>query len=317
VAVARLGRTDIEISPIGLGCWQFSSGVGIGSYWSEPVAQDVQAIVQASLDGGIDWFDTAEAYGSGRSERALAAALQACGKAPGDVVIATKWRPFLRIPSSIERTIDTRIACLAPFPIDLHQVHAPVGTFGTERQKAEYLARIVKAGKVRAVGVSNYPGKTMAEAHALLAEHGVPLTSNQVHYNLLHRRAERSVIPKAKALGITVIAYSPLGQGRLTGKFHDDPSLVTGPRRWRPEFSRRGLEKSRPVIDEVRRIADARGVTPSQVALRWTIQFHGDTVVAIPGASKVSHAQQNVGALTFELTADELRRLDEVSQPFC
>jgi aryl-alcohol dehydrogenase-like predicted oxidoreductase len=139
-------------------------------------------------------------------------------------------------------------------------------------------------------------------------------------YSLLDRRIESNgVLAAAKELGITIIAYSPLAQGLLSGKFHEDPSLIqgrTGPRRFQSAFRARGLERSRPLIEELRKIATAHGVTPSQVALRWLTQFHGDTVVVIPGATKRRHAEENVGAMELTLSQDELRRIDELSRQY-
>lgn len=316
----RLGRSEIEISAVGLGCWQFSEGVGlVGGFWETLPAQMVDEIVDASLRGGINWFDTAEAYGKGRSERALAASLTRLGKKPGDVVVATKWLPVLRRASSIGKTIDERLACLSPFGIDLHQIHQPYALSSVAAQ-ANAMADLVQAGKIRTVGVSNYSAKRMRTAHATLASRGIPLVSNQMPYSLLDRRIESSgVMAAAKELGITIIAYSPLAQGLLSGKFHDDPSLIrgrTGPRKFLPAFRAKGLERSRPLVDELRKIATAHGVTASQVALNWLAHFHGDTVVVIPGATKRRHAEENVGSMGFTLSQAELGRIDELSRQF-
>jgi aryl-alcohol dehydrogenase-like predicted oxidoreductase len=321
VKLRRLGRSDIELSPVGLGCWQFSEGFGLaGGFWEALPADTVQEIVDASLGGGINWFDTAEAYGNGRSEKALSAALMRLGRKPGDVVVATKWFPYpFRPASSIVKTIDERLSCLSPFPIELHQIHQPFA-FATVKAQAEAMADLVQAGKIKTVGVSNYSEKRMRAAHAALASRGVPLVSNQMQYSLLDRRIESNgVMAAAKELGITIIAYSPLAQGLLSGKFHEDPSLIksrVGPRKFLPAFRAKGMERSRPLIEELRKIAAAHGATPSQVALSWLIQFHGDTVVVIPGATKRRHAEENVSTMQLTLSPDELRRIDELSQPF-
>lgn len=316
-----LGASDIEVTPIGLGCWQFSQGTGLaGKFWPTLPGADMTSIVKAALDGGISWFDTAEVYGWGKSERALADALKANGKAPGDVVVATKWYPLLRPPRSIEATIDDRLACLGGFPIDLHQIHFPHASLGSDRQKMDALANLVDAGKVRSVGVSNYGARGMVTCHEALKARGLPLVSNQVEYSLLKRGIETNgTLATAKDLGVTIIAYSPLAQGILSGKFHDKPELLSNlsvMRRLKPEFWSSRLRKSEPVVRALQEIAEARQATPSQVALRWLTQFHGETVVAIPGATKVHHAEDNAGALTFSLNSDELDRLDRVSQPF-
>jgi aryl-alcohol dehydrogenase-like predicted oxidoreductase len=316
----RLGKTDIEVTPIGLGTWQFSGGHGlIAGYWGEVPQETVNAIVKASLDGGINWFDTAEAYGWGKSEQALARALRAAGKEPGGVRVATKWWPAFRRASHLRRTIDRRLGALDGFPIDLYQVHQPLSWSSVERQM-DAMADLVLRHKVRAVGVSNFKADAMRRAHAALAARGIPLAANQVQYNLLDRRIEKDgVLAAAKELGITIIAYSPLAQGVLTGRFHEDPARVKtlrAPRRWRAVFRKKGLEASRPLVDELRRLGEAHGASPAQVALSWLITFSGDTVVAIPGATKQIHVADIVGAMRLELTATERARLDELSRAY-
>ena len=316
----RLGRTSVEITPIGLGCWQFSSGFGlVGGFWEALPQETVNEIVGTGLAGGIGWFDTAEAYGKGRSEQALARALAANGRKDGDVVVATKWWPILRTAASIGATIDDRLRCLGGFSIDLHQVHQPF-SFSTVESEMEAMAALVAAKRIRAVGVSNFSASQMRRAHAALARHGIPLASNQVRYSLVARGIETNgTLAAAKELGVTIIAYSPLGQGILSGRFHDDPTLIrkrVGPRRYMSLFRASGLARTRPLVDELRRVAAARGLTPSQVALNWLLFFHGDSVVAIPGASQPRHAEEAAGAMGFRLSDAEMGRLDELSRSF-
>ncbi|HVP69421.1 MAG TPA: aldo/keto reductase [Anaeromyxobacteraceae bacterium] len=313
-----MGRTGIEISTIGLGCWQFSQGGGLaGRYWPPIPQETVDVIVAASLRAGVNWFDTAEAYGRGRSERALARALATAGRQPGDVVVATKWFPILRRASSLVETVGDRIAALAPYPIDLHQVHhwASLSSVGAVMHA---MAGLVRSGKIRTVGVSNFSAGRMRRAHAALAREGIPLAANQVRMSLLDRSAERNgVVAAAKDLGVTLIAYSPLAQGALSGRFHDDPSLAAHlgwPRRLQSAFRGRALAASRPLIEELKRIAAAHGATPSQVALAWLVQFYGDPVVAIPGATRVAQAEENARAMALNLSEREMRTLDEISR---
>ncbi len=317
----RLGHSDLKISPIGLGCWQFSEGNSItGKYWTVLDEPTTNAIVQTSLDGNISWFDTAEAYGWGKSEAGLARALKAAKQKDGDVLIATKWFPILRRAKSITKTIDKRIKHLDGFSIDLHQIHSPIGSFSSHVRQLEAMVELVKAKKIKTIGVSNFSAQQMEKAFRFLEKKGLPLVSNQIKYSLLERKVEaQGIIQMAKDLGVTIIAYSPLAQGLLTGKFHENPNLIkerSGPRKRMKAFSKKGLEKSLPVINALREIAKRYDATPAQVALRWLLQYHNDTVVVIPGATKVSHAAQNVGAMQFELTTEELKTLDDISKAY-
>lgn len=315
-----LGKSPVRVTPLGLGAWQFSNGLGLaGKCWPTLEQIPFGQIIEATLDGGANWFDTAELYGWGASEQALAKGLRAIGKRPGDVVIATKWYPVLRNADHLLRSVSERQAKLDGFPIDLHQIHMPLSR-STIKAEMRAMARLLTEGHIRAAGVSNYTAGMMRRAHAALADLGHPLASNQMEYSILNRRIERNgVLDTAKALGMTIIAYTPLAQGLVSGRYHDDPGLLkkrTGLRRFAPPWGAAGLRKSRPVVDALREIGQRYEATPSQVALNWLVNFHGDTVVAIPGATKLSQAQQNVGALGFTLTRDELDHLDAVSRPF-
>jgi aryl-alcohol dehydrogenase-like predicted oxidoreductase len=320
VSLRKLGSSDLLVSPLGLGCWQFSQGSGmIGKYWSVLPDEDIESIVRVSLEGGINWFDTAEAYGGGASERALAAALKKLGKTSADVVVATKWTPVLRKAKSIPGTIGNRLKNLGGFRIDLYQIHNPLSVSGVKAQMAA-MARLVDEGKIRYVGVSNFGAKRMVQAHKLMTGIGRGVVSNQVHYSLIHRKIESSgVLDAAREHGISIIAYSPLEQGILTGRFHDDPRHIrklSWVRRHRGPFRPKGLARSRPVIDALREIGARHAATAAQVALAWIVQFSGETVVAISGATKAAQAKDNAGALNIRLTKDELDHLDRVSAGF-
>ncbi len=311
----KLGTSDLYVSPIGLGCWQFSNAK-FADFWGSIEFETEKEIVAKSLEQGITWFDTAEFYGRGNSERALAGALQAAGKKPGEVIIATKWLPLGRFAGSITATIDDRLSCLDPYPIDLYQIHFPA-SFSSIPAQMKKMAELVKRNKIKHVGVSNFSASQMRKAHRVLADEGVTLVSNQVRYSLLDRKIERSgVLDAAKELGISIIAYSPLAQGILTGRFHNDPSQIakmTTMRRRQLKRHLDSLEASRPLIEELGRLAEAHGATPAEVALNWLVSFHGDTVVAIPGASRPSQAEHNAHAMSFDLTDEERKRIDELS----
>lgn len=319
IILRSLGKSEIKITPIGLGCWQFSKkGNLAGKFWPSLEDDLIRDIIRISLEGGINWFDTAELYGQGASEKILAKSLVALGKKPGDVLIATKWWPIFRRAMNLIKTIDERLACLSPFPIDLYQVHQPYG-FSSEVKEMEAMAKLVQSKKIKYVGVSNFSASKMRSAWETLQKSGINLLSNQVQYSLLKRKIETNgVLETAKELGITIIAYSPLAQGLVTGKFHDNPELLKniGFRKYSSMFKPKRLEKSRPVTELVKKLAMKYEATPSQVALNWLIHFHGDTVVAIPGATKARHAEENTGAMKFRLSSDDMRLLDEVSAGF-
>jgi aryl-alcohol dehydrogenase-like predicted oxidoreductase len=319
IELRRLGKSDLMVSPVGLGCWQFSQqGNFAGKFWPFLDNSQIDEIVKVGLEGGINWFDTAELYGNGASEKNLARALEANKANPGDVIIATKWWPMFRTAANIPRTIDQRISALFPFPIDLYQVHQPY-SFSSEVKEMEAMTGLVRSRKIKYVGVSNFSASKMRNAWSSLEKSGIPLLTNQVRYNLLDRRIESNgILDAAKELGITIIAYSPLAQGVLTGKFHGNPQLLKniGFRKSMSAFNRKNLEKSRPIVDLLKKLAEKYDATPSQIALNWLIHFNGDVVVVIPGATKTKYAVENAGAMKFRLSEEDLIALDKISRDF-
>jgi aryl-alcohol dehydrogenase-like predicted oxidoreductase len=316
----RLGKSEFEITPIGLGCWQFSnSGMGISSFWDELPQEAIDRIVAAAVAGGINWFDTAEAYGRGNSENSLSIALQTLGIKAGEVLIATKWQAALRTAASILKTIDERLEALNGFPIDLYQIHNAYSLSSIEKQMLN-MAKLAREGKISSIGVSNFNANQMRKAHAVLQREGLPLVSNQVMYNLLHRQIEHNgLLETARELGITIIAYSPLAQGVLTGKYHQNPDEIKnhpGPRKYLSAFQPKFLQETASLLQEMQLMADAYGVAPAQIALNWLIHAHGGLVAAIPGASQVQQAENNAKAGDFRLTRAEIDRLSELSAPF-
>jgi aryl-alcohol dehydrogenase-like predicted oxidoreductase len=313
VSKRSLGKTNIEVTPIGLGMMEFSGGGGmLGSAFPVIEQENKNATVKAGLDGGINWFDTAELYGSGVSETSLATALKAAGRKDADVVVATKWWPLFRTARNIPKTIDERLRFLDGFSISNYMVHQPF-SFSSPEAEMEEMAKLVEAGKIRSVGVSNFNPEQMRRAHRQLQKHGLPLAVNQVRYSLLDRRIEKNgILETAKELGITIIAYTPLGSGMLTGKYHKNPELLKS----RSSFYRirlqRSLEKSRGLVAVLEEIAGKNNATAAQVALNWVINSQGDTVVTIPGVTKVSQAVESAGAMKFKLSGDEIARLSSL-----
>jgi aryl-alcohol dehydrogenase-like predicted oxidoreductase len=314
----QLGRTNIYVSPIGLGTAQFAGKGWISALVPTIPQEYVDTIVKTALDGGITWFDSSEMYGGGTAERGLASGLTHAGIKPGEVTVATKWLPLGRTARNIERTIANRTAALAPFPIDLHQIHLNRGSFSSVRAQMRAMARLVETGKIRAVGVSNFTTRQMEIAHDELAKFGIPLASNEVQINLLHRRIETDgMLDAARRLGVTLLAYSAQRQGILTGKYHADRSLIQAVHPLRRKvmgLTPQALDGQAPLIDAMRDIAAAHQATVGQVALAWLIGYYGDTVIPIAGASKPHHAEEAAGALKVHLSADELERLSDLSK---
>ena len=311
----NLGKTDLQVTPIGLGMMEFSGGGGLLGMAFPAISQaEKNATVQAAIEGGINWFDTAELYGQGVSEASLAAALKAAGKADPDVLVATKWWPLFRTARNIPRTIQDRLRYLDGYPISLYMVHQPMG-FSSPEAEMNAMADLVEAGKIRSVGVSNFNPARLRRAHAALQKRGLSLAVNQVQYSLLHRTIETDgALETAKELGVTIIAYTPLASGLLTGKYHKNPELLQQKSFiWRARLQQ-GVEKSRRLVQALEEIGAVYNATAAQVALNWVINSQGETVVTIPGATKVRQAQESAGAMKFRLSSDELSRLDQLSK---
>ncbi|MCD7034775.1 aldo/keto reductase [Metabacillus sp. GX 13764] len=312
----KLGNSDVSISALGLGCWQFSKGNGmVGKFWPSMKQEDINEIIKICYEGGINWFDTAEAYGKGQSEEALGDALNELGAE--DALVATKWWPLLRTAKNIPRTIDQRLQALKGRKIDLYQVHQPY-SFSSAEKEMNAMADLLEEGKIGHAGVSNFNAASMRKAHEALQKRGFQLSSNQVKYSLLDRRIEENgILEAAREIGATIIAYSPLEQGILSGKFHRQPELLknlSGPRKHFSQFKGKALAKSLPLIDLLEKLGEEYGVKPGQVALNWLIRYHGDTVVAIPGASKLRHAKENIGTLRFSLSDAHMEEIDAMSK---
>ena len=309
----RLGRSGLEVPRLGVGAMTWGSPSG-RSRWgpaklayggpSGPEAE--QRAFEASLSAGVDLFDTAAMYSGGAAERRLGEL--ADGK---QVLIATKFPPgWLSRADAFPGALDQSLARLRRSTIDLYQHHFPSRRISIP-SLMRLMADAVDAGKVRAVGVSNYSAEQLRGAHAALAERGVPLASNQVEYSLLHRAPETNgVLDACRELGVTLIAYQPLAQGVLTGKYRpgDRPR---GIRRFGRYYRRDGLQKAEPVVALLREIGERHSRTPAQVALRWLIQQ--ESVLPIPGAKDGRQAASNAEALSFTLVAAEMEALDQAT----
>jgi len=305
-----LGKTNIQISSMGLGTWQWGDRI-MWAYGDTHTESDVSEAFKISMERGVTWFDTAEVYGLGRSERLLGQQIKAISGRPKPIV-ATKFFPFpWRITKGqLKRALRGSLNRLGLEYVDLYQIHLPYRPVSVETW-ANALASAVQAGLTKAVGVSNYNPDQMLRADITLGKHGIPLASNQVQYSLLDRRVERNGLLKlCKEHGITLIAYSPLAQGVLTGKYSPDniPAGVRG-----RVYNREYLTKAQPVIRLAQQIAQENGKTVPQVVLNWVIC---KGAVPIPGAKNAKQAESNAGAMGWRLLEDDIAALDDVSDRF-
>ncbi|MBC8122243.1 MAG: aldo/keto reductase [Gemmatimonadaceae bacterium] len=312
-ATISLGPGGAEVAPLGIGTWAWGDRIFWG-YGGDYGVNQVEQAFRASLAAGVTFFDTAEVYGLGESERLLRQFIQQ-NQTP--VQIATKYFPLpWRFGSqAVEEALSASLDRLGVKRVDLYQVHQPFNFFMSTETLFEALAREVKRGRIGAVGVSNYSAEQMTEAHRLLAGYGIPLAVNQMRYSLITREIERNgVFAAARKLGVVILAYSPLAQGLLTGKYTPEKaSQLSGARQLDPRFSREGLQKLAPVLETLTRIARTHDRTPAQVALNWLIAQGG--VIPIPGAKNADQARQNAGALGWQLSAEEVAELSEISLP--
>lgn len=317
IKLRNLGKTKIKITPIGQGVMQFAGGTTFMKFMYPALTdQESNAIVKTALDGGINWFDTAEAYGFGLSEEKLSKGLQAAGVEDKDVVIATKWMPMMRRAKSIRETIANRLKHLHPYSIDLHQIHMPYSLSSFQKQ-FDAMADIFEQGHIKSIGISNFSAKQMIKAHEILEEKGLVLASNQVNYSLIKRNIESNgVLDAAKELGITIISWSPLQSGILSGKFHKDEEMFKNQSSMRRLRSKKQIKESQQLIETLESIAKSHKATIAQVALNWLVNFHGKTVVAIPGSTKAKQAKSNAEVMKLKLSKSELSEIDKVSKQF-
>lgn len=293
------------LSVIGLGTWQFYAPEwGYGRDYGKTVARP---LVTRALDLGINLIDTAEIYGLGRSERILGEAL---GDRRDEAFIATKITPVAPLAPVVEQRARASLRRLRTDRLDLYQLHWPNPVVGDGPAMAG-MRRLVDEGLVKHVGVSNYGLARWQSAERALAG---PVLTNQVRFNLVDRRPLVDLMPFARSEGRVVIAYSPLAQGLLGGRYDADNRPSGAIRQANPLFLPENLERAAPLIDALREIAHGRQCTPAQVALAWVIGH--PNVVAIPGASSVEQLEANAAAAEIELTDGEAGQLSEAADRF-
>ena len=308
-----LGKSPLRVPRLGLGAMTWGDPTGLARLHPAKLAyggahgyEEEKQAMQASLAAKVNFFDTAAMYSGGAAERRLGEL--ANGK---DVLIASKFPgSFFFRAEKFPTELEASLKRLGRSSIDLYQHHFPANSVSIP-PLMDLLANAVEAGKIKAVGVSNYSAEQMRLAHATLAKRGIPLASNQVQYSLLHRQPEvNGVLEACRELGITLIAYSPLAMGALTGKY-STAVKPGGIRRFLPNFNKKEMEALQPVVELLRQIGDRYSKTPGQVALRWLIE--NPIVLPIPGAKNSQQAISNAGALTFSLTAEEMDALDKAT----
>jgi aryl-alcohol dehydrogenase-like predicted oxidoreductase len=297
--------TAKKISKIGLGTWQFGSKEwGYGQDYADSVAA---AIVRRALELGVTLFDTAEIYGFGRSERIL-------GRALGDdlpsIFLATKILPVMPVAPVVEQRAVASAERLGARTLDLYQVHSPNPAV-RDTTIMRGMRALQRVGLVGEVGVSNYSLRRWQAAEEAL---GARVLSNQVRYNLVDRRPERDLLPYAEQRNRIVMAYSPLAQGLLSGRYHEGNLPANRVRASNPLFLAENLERAAGLIAALQAIADAHQATPAQIALAWVIR--NPSVVAIPGASSVEQLERNVAAAEIDLTDEEYQALRTASDRF-
>ena len=296
----------LRTSVIGLGGWQFGTPAwNWGRDWGPAEARKICA---RAVELGITLFDTAESYGDGESERLLGEALSRSPTRDA-IILATKVSPFSLTSERLRAAARASLGRLGTDRIDLYQVHG-MDWRVAESVKMSGMQDLIASGEVRHVGVSNYDLASWKEAEAAL---GRPVVTNQVRYSLLTRRPERQLLPYAVANRRLLIAWSPLEQGLLSGKYSDGRA----PRFDRPSteyFSPENLRRARPVLCTLQEIATAKDVTPAQVALAWLI--HHPNVVAIVGARSLAQLEENAAAADLVLADDEVAHLTTAADSF-
>jgi aryl-alcohol dehydrogenase-like predicted oxidoreductase len=305
----QLGHDGPIVSTLGIGTWAWGDRL-FWSYGKDYDEAQLKDAFTAAIEGGVTLFDTAEIYGLGESERLLGRFAKA---SPSPVQLATKYfpLPWRTTENAVHDTLTASLDRLGTTEVSLYQVHWPFDFFMGQPTLMKALAAEYKRGRIKSIGVSNYSAAQMRQAQESLARYDVPLAVNQVQYSLLARQIETNgVLGTARELGITILAYSPLAQGLLTGKY--DPTTLqvpAGARRFDRRFSKEGLEKLTPLLNTLRDIGQTHDKSIGQVALAWLM---AEAVIPIPGAKTANQATQNVGAIGLTLSSDEREAIGKI-----
>lgn len=301
-------RTKISLPPLGVGTWAWgdTSTWGMGGYDADLSEQTIEEAWDASLEAGVLLFDTAEVYGNGESERIIGKLLKRQPDKAADIVIATKWFPApwkLNVKGALLGSLRASLDRLGVPAVDLYQIHGPISLRG-HAALADALAAAAAEGLVKHIGVSNYSAKEVRSIDGELRSRGLRLATNQIEFSLLRRAPETGgLLATCDELGVVPLAYSPIGQGRLTGKYS-----AANPPPGNRNFSNYPMEQVDEVVAVLRTVGEKQGgKSPAQVALNWLM---AKGAVPIPGAKNGQQARDNAGALGWKIDADDLAALD-------
>ncbi|TCO36308.1 aldo/keto reductase [Dokdonella fugitiva] len=302
-----LGRQGLVVSAIGLGC------MGMSDFYGPSEEATNLAVLDHALDIGVNFLDTADMYGVGRNEELLANVLR---RRRDEIVLATKFGnarapngDFLGVdgrPEYVAAACDASLKRLGVEHIDLYYQHRVDRTVPIE-ETVGAMARLVEAGKVRHLGLSEASAATIRRAAAVH-----PIAALQSEYSLWTRDVEAGILPTCRELGIGFVPYSPLGRGFLTGAIQDTASLAANDwRRQNPRFQDANLAQNLALVNAVTDLARARGCTPAQLALAWLLH-RGEDIVPIPGTRRIERLDENAGAARIRLDAAELQSIEDV-----
>jgi len=307
----KCGRSEIEVSTLGIGCWSF--GGGEDDYWGYQDQKQVEAVVRSALDHGINFFDTAEAYNDGRSEQSLGQALK--GRRD-QAVVATKVSPANTEPRTLREHCEASLRRLDTDHIDVYYVHWPIADQSVEDAFGT-LIDLKSEGKIRSISVSNHGVMQLREALAT----GAQIDLNQITYNLLSRAIEVVILPLCIEENIGVVSYMPLMQGLLTGKYKTVDDVPPLRRRTRHFRSRGEARHGQPgaeaetfaAVDRVGRLSAEMGIPMTHLSLAWVMAKPGITSVLV-GARNRTQIEENAAAAEVNMTAQLIQRLDDAGQ---
>lgn len=307
-----LGRSGLEVSRLGFGC------MGLAEFYGDPLSNaQAETLLEGALERGVNFLDTADMYGSGRNEEQLSGFMK---KRREKIVIATKfamkrgpngeWLGLSNDPKYIKQACDASLNRLGVDVIDLYYMHRRDREVPIE-DSVGAMADLVRLGKVRALGLSEVSVETLKKANDVH-----PIAALQSEYSIVTRDMEAEVIPACRELGVTFVAYSPLGRGLLTGTFRSEKDFDKSDYRMsaNPRFADGALEKNLTLVDQIAKIAKSVDATPAQIALAWVLS-KGEDIVPIPGTKKLSRLDENLGALNVRLSADNIAAIERATPP--